>query len=141
MLKLQDIVLNDVLTLLQEDKEIGNLLSNLLKNVDQLLKDLLKDLDRLLSSLLKTLDLEKLLNLKGLLKLDGLLQDGLLGALLGENSVVNKLLDSLLGGLLGGGKKDGLLGLGVLGILKKQITAAFNICKYNVSNSLTHSFK
>jgi len=128
--KLGNIVQDELLTLLQEDEAIGNLLSNLLKNVDKLLKQLLKDLDRLLTDLLSTLNLDDLLNLDGLLQLDGLLKDGLLGSLLGENGVVNRLLDGLLGGilgddgLLGGGllgdkKGKGLLGLGVLGLLKK----------------------
>lgn len=116
----QDIVQNDALTLLEENNALGQLISNLLKNVQKLVKQLLKDVDNLLKQLLggKLLNLGELLNLEGLLKLDGLLHgilgsgnDGLLGT-------VNRLLDSLLGG----GSKGGLLAIllgedGVLGIL------------------------
>uniref|UniRef100_A0A914XX53 SXP/RAL-2 family protein Ani s 5-like cation-binding domain-containing protein n=1 Tax=Panagrolaimus superbus TaxID=310955 RepID=A0A914XX53_9BILA len=117
--KLGNIVQDDVLTLLEEDQAIGNLLSNLLKNVDKLLQDLLRDIDSLLKNLLSTLNLNDLLNLDGLLQLNGLLNDGLLGSLLGENGVVNQLLDGLLGGILGGGENDGGLLGGLLGGGKK----------------------
>jgi hypothetical protein len=115
--EVSNIVLDDVLTLLDENKALGNLVSNLLGNVDDLADQLLKDLDELLCSLLNGLGLDKILNLKGLSLLDGLIKKGGLLGLVADllNSILNGsagngLLGGLLGGVLGGGKSGGLTG-------------------------------
>jgi len=105
------------LTLLDENKALGNLVHNLLGNVQDLADDLLKDLDDLLCSLLNGLGLDKILNLKGLSLLDGLIKKGGLLGLVADllNSILNGsagngLVGGLLGGVLGGGKSGGLTG-------------------------------
>ena len=75
----------------------------------------------------------------GLLELNGLLKDGILGSLLGENGVVNQLFDGLLGGILGGDGNDGGLLSELLGGGNKKggkglpITVVLKIEKYFVN--------
>ena len=91
---LQDVINNDALTLLEQDKAIGELLVKLLTPIQNLLNPFLQGLN--------------LLNFGNLLDINqGLL--GLVGKLL---KVVLKLVSQLLGGLGNtlGGLTDGLLG-------------------------------